>query len=112
MITSGKTGSMSATGFMGIVSGLMSLTLILALIVYFFCQPSNATVVLELVDKVIVIFSISAGLLGVRKISGVIGNSKFSAGSESSDVTVQQNNRNSGGGGRYYNSADCNANED
>lgn len=87
MITSGKTGSMSATGFMGIISGIMALILILTLVVYFFCKPDQATVVLELVDKIIVIFSISAGLLGVRKISGVIGNAKFSAGEGSADYT-------------------------
>lgn len=86
MITSGRTGTMSATGFMGIVSGILALVAILALLVFYFAEPAEARNIQEFMDRLIVIFSISAGLLGVRKISGVIGNKHYSAGSDAEDI--------------------------
>jgi len=79
MISSGRTGTMSATGFMGVISGILTLVTGFALIVFYFIKPGEAGNILELLDRVIVVFSISAGLLGVRKISGVIGNKQYSA---------------------------------
>lgn len=98
MITSGKTGTMSATGFMGIVSGILALVAILALLVFYFAEPAEAHNIQEFMDRIIVIFSISAGLLGVRKISGVIGNKHYSAGDGAEDIRPDMRQRDNGGG--------------
>lgn len=109
-------GEMSATGFMGVISGLVTLLILVTLSVYFIVNPSEANNVLELMDRMIVVFSVSAGLLGVRKVTGMIGNKQFSAGEGAGPMQPMQNdynpgrqpgrNQKPGQGGRYYGTGD------
>lgn len=78
MITSGRDGSTSATGFAGMVLTLASMAMALCTMLFYFFKTGEADHALEFLDKSIMIMGIGAGLLGTRKISGVIGSRKGS----------------------------------
>lgn len=79
MITSGRDGSTSATGFAGMVLTLTSMLMALCTMLFYFFKTGEADHALDFLDKSIMIMGIGAGLLGTRKISGVIGSKKGSA---------------------------------
>lgn len=78
MITSGRDGSTSATGFIGMVLTLTSMLMAVCTMLFYFFQTGEANNTLEFLDKSIMIMGIGAGLLGTRKISGVIGSRRSS----------------------------------
>lgn len=78
MITSGRDGSTSATGFIGMVLTLTSMLMAVCTMLFYFFQTGEADNTLEFLDKSIMIMGIGAGLLGTRKISGVIGSRRSS----------------------------------
>lgn len=73
MITSGRDGSTSATGFVGVILSLVCILMSVAIFVFYFINTSEAENILALLDKVIIMLGIGSALLGTRKISGVIG---------------------------------------
>ena len=73
MITSGKDGSTSATGFIGVILSLVCILMAVAIFVFYFMHTGEAENILALADKVIIMLGIGSALLGTRKISGVIG---------------------------------------
>ena len=73
MITSGKDGSTSATGFIGVILSLVSILMAVAIFMFYFMHTGEAENILALADKVIIMLGIGSALLGTRKISGVIG---------------------------------------
>lgn len=79
MVTSGKDGSTSATGFVGVVLSLASMIMAVCAMLFYFFETGEATHTLAFLDKAIMIMGIGAGLLGTRKISGVIGGKKSSS---------------------------------
>lgn len=83
MITSGRDGSTSATGFVGVILSLVCILMAVAIFVFYFLNTSEAENILSLLDKVIIMLGIGSALLGTRKISGVIG-------SKSSAANIQQ----------------------
>lgn len=78
MISSGRTGETSATGACGVFLCFLSIIAIIAIFVFYFFNISEASHLLELFDKVIVVLGIGAALLGTRKISGAITSMKGS----------------------------------
>ena len=73
MITSGKDGSTSATGFIGVILSLVCILMAVAIFIFYFMHTGEAENILALADKVIIMLGIGSALLGTRKISGVIG---------------------------------------
>lgn len=78
MVTSGGTGMLSATGFLGVVTGLVMLVIFLALIVYYFVSPAEAGSILNIIEQCTIWFGMASALLGSRKIAGVLGSRKGS----------------------------------
>ena len=76
MITSGKSGCLSATGFLGVVCGLVMLLMFVALVVYYFIMPENAENIIRIIEQATIWFGMASALLGCRKITGMIGNKK------------------------------------
>lgn len=83
MITSGRDGSTSATGFVGVILSLVCILMAVAIFVFYFLNTGEAENILSLLDKVIIMLGIGSALLGTRKISGVIG-------SKNSTTAIQQ----------------------
>lgn len=83
MITSGRDGSTSATGFVGVILSLVCILMAVAIFVFYFIHTGEAENILALLDKVIIMLGIGSALLGTRKISGVIG-------SKNNTETIQQ----------------------
>ena len=83
MITSGRDGSTSATGFVGVILSLVCILMAVAIFVFYFLNTGEAENILSLLDKVIIMLGIGSALLGTRKISGVIG-------SKNSTANIQQ----------------------
>lgn len=73
MITSGRDGSTSATGFVGVILSLVCIIMSVAIFIFYFVNTAEAEHILSLLDKVIIMLGIGSALLGTRKISGVIG---------------------------------------
>ena len=87
MITSGRNGSTSATGFIGVVLSLVCIEicrLAVSLGITRFKitggEPLVRKGILSLLDKVIIMLGIGSALLGTRKISGVIGSKNNAEG--------------------------------
>lgn len=76
MMSSGNTGQTSATGVIGVFLCSVPMIGMLALLVFYFVNPSEAANILELMDRGIALVGIGAAVLGTRKISGMIGNSQ------------------------------------
>ena len=73
-IFSNANGKTSATALVGFISAMICLLLFCVLVVFYFCNITEAATVMAIIDKTITYFSISAGLLGVRSISSTLAN--------------------------------------
>lgn len=73
MVNSGFNGETSATGFCGVIACLVSILFFVVLVVFYLMKPAEAGNIMELCDKFIILFGMGCALLGVRKITGVIG---------------------------------------
>ena len=80
MITSGRNGSTSATGFIGVVLSLVCILMAVAIFIFYLVNTKEAEHILSLLDKVIIMLGIGSALLGTRKISGVIGSKNNTEG--------------------------------
>ena len=80
MITSGRNGSTSATGFIGVILSLVCILMAVAIFIFYFVNTKEAENILSLLDKVIIMLGIGSALLGTRKISGVIGSKNNAEG--------------------------------
>ena len=80
MITPGRNGSTSATGFIGVVLSLVCILMAVAIFIFYFVNTKEAEHILSLLDKVIIMLGIGSALLGTRKISGVIGSKNNTEG--------------------------------
>ena len=67
----------SASGLMGSITLLVGLVLFIILAVFYMLKTSEASNILALIDKVVVIISIGSALLGIRKFSGVLCSNKY-----------------------------------
>jgi hypothetical protein len=67
----GRTSSKKLIGFL---TSIVCLILLVALVLFYFFHTGDAVVILQFVDKIIVIFGIAAGLLGVKSIANAISN--------------------------------------
>ena len=80
MITSGRDGSTSATGFIGVILSLVCILMSVSIFIFYFMNTKEAENILSLLDRVIIMLGIGSALLGTRKISGVIGSKNNAEG--------------------------------
>lgn len=68
--TDGKT---SITKLIGFASSFTCLVMFVVMIVFYMFHVGESTVVLDFVDKIIMFFGISSGLMGIKSISSSFG---------------------------------------
>ena len=78
-VSSDLTGRTSATGLVGVLTSMLALVMIVMIVFYYFIHPSEAGNIVEFLDRAIIILGIGAGLLGCRKVAGIIGSKKHGA---------------------------------
>ena len=69
-------GQPSACKYVGSISALVSLAMFVAVIIFYMLHVAEGAVVLQILDKTIEVFGISAGLLGIKSISSSIGGNR------------------------------------
>lgn len=67
-------GRTSSKKIIGVLSSFVCLFLMTALIIFYFWHTADAVLILQFFDKIITVFGISAGLLGVKSIANAISN--------------------------------------
>lgn len=79
-------GKTSAGSFIGVLAGVISIVMFVVLICFYFLHLAQASIVLELIDKATTYFMVSAGLLGVRSITGAFGRNKFTINNQEEQI--------------------------
>ena len=95
-VSSDATGRTSATGLVGVLTSLLALVIIVVIVFYYFIHPAEAEHVMEFIDRAIIILGIGAGLLGARKVAGIVGNkgARFQNVLDRAEELGQENKRN------------------
>lgn len=89
-ITASSDSDISATGAMGSISISIGLVAFLVLIIFYMFRVSEASNIILFLDKTVIIMSLGSGLLGVRKVSSVIGSKKVEGHTLDSMLTDQE----------------------
>ena len=76
MISSGASGKTSATGTIGVILCILSMLIIFGIVIFYFINVSEASNVLDMMDRCIVMLGIGAALLGCRKVTGALVSQK------------------------------------
>lgn len=71
-IFNNTTGKTSATKFIGVISSIVCIFLLVVLVGFYFHRTEESAVVLQMIDKVIMFFGVSSGLMGVKSISSAV----------------------------------------
>lgn len=66
-------GRTSSKKLIGLLSSAVCIILLVALVIFYFTHTGDAIVILQFIDKIIMVFGISAGLLGVKSVANAIG---------------------------------------
>lgn len=73
MVTSKRSGELSATGFLGVITGLIMLIVFIAMVTYYFFNPEHSESTLDIIEQATIWFGMASALLGTRKVTGMIG---------------------------------------
>ena len=71
--TNGKT---SSTKLIGLLTAMICLLLFVIMVVFYMFNIQESGIILLFIDKIITIFGIAAGLMGIKSISSSIGTNK------------------------------------
>ena len=71
--TNGKT---SSTKLIGLLTAMICLLLFVIMVIFYMFNIPESGVILSFVDKIITMFGIAAGLMGIKSISSSIGANK------------------------------------
>lgn len=74
MVTNTKYNKTSATGVIGVVFCFIGLLLFIATTICYFCAVGDATFMMSLLDKILILIGSGTCLLGVRKVGGMVAN--------------------------------------
>ena len=69
-------GQPSACKAVGSISALVCLALFVAVVVFYMLHVAEGAVILQILDKIIEVFGISAGILGIKSLSSSIGGNR------------------------------------
>lgn len=76
MISSGVSGKTSATGTIGVILCFLSMLIIFGTVIFYFINVSEASNILDMMDRCIIMLGIGAALLGCRKVTGALVSQK------------------------------------
>ena len=71
--TNGKT---SSTKLIGLLTAMICLLLFVIMVVFYMFNIQESGIILSFIDKIITMFGIAAGLMGIKSISSSIGSNK------------------------------------
>ena len=72
-----NSGKTSSTKTIGLISSLVCMMLFIILVIFYMFNVKESAVILLFIDKIITIFGISAGLMGIKSISSSISHNKI-----------------------------------
>lgn len=75
-IFSNNNGKTSSTKVVGFVASMVCLLLFIILIIYYLINPAECPNILELIDRTITYFTVSAGLMGIKSVTSAFGKSR------------------------------------
>ena len=76
-IFSNNNGKTSSTKIIGFIVSIVCLMIFIMLVIYYFYNPGECANILEIIDRTVSYFSISAGLMGVKSITSSFGRQKI-----------------------------------
>lgn len=76
-IFSNNNGKTSSTKIIGFLVSIVCLFIFIMLVIYYFYNPGECANILEIIDRTVSYFSISAGLMGVKSITSSFGRQKI-----------------------------------
>ena len=99
-------GKPSACKWVGSISALVCLALFVAIIIFYMVHVAEGAIVLQILDKIIEVFGISAGLLGLKSISSSIGGNRVTiqntTNSDGTQTRTRTMSKRYGGAGGSY----------
>ncbi len=105
-IFNSNNGKPSACKWIGSISALVSLMMIVVIIIFYMAHVAEGALLIQIIDKLIEVFGISAGLLGIKSISSSIGGNKVTiqntTNSDGSMTRTKTMSRRYGGAGGGY----------
>ena len=76
-IFANNNGKTSSTKIIGFLVSIVCLFIFIMLVVYYFFNPGECANVLEIIDRTVSYFSISAGLMGIKSVTSSFGKQKI-----------------------------------
>ena len=76
-IFANNNGKTSSTKIIGFIVSIVCLMIFIMLVIYYFYNPGECANILEIIDRTVSYFSISAGLMGVKSITSSFGRQKI-----------------------------------
>jgi hypothetical protein len=76
-IFANNNGKTSSTKLIGFMVSMVCLIIFIMLVIYYFYNPGECANILEIIDRTVSYFSISAGLMGVKSITSSFGKQKI-----------------------------------
>ena len=76
-IFSNNNGKTSSTKIIGFIVSMVCLLIFIMLVLYYFYNPGECANILEIIDRTVSYFTISAGLMGVKSITSSFGRQKI-----------------------------------
>ena len=74
MVTNARENKISASGAIGVLFCIFGLLLFIVSTICFFFSVGDATFVMSLIDKILILIGSGTCLLGVRKVGSMVGN--------------------------------------
>lgn len=107
-IFNSNNGKPSACKWIGSLSAIVTLAMIVASIIFYMVHVAEGAIILQILDKLISVFGISVGLLGVKSIASSVGGNKVTIqNTTNSDGSITRtktmSKRYGGAGGGYEN---------
>lgn len=72
MVTNARENKISASGAIGVLFCIFGLLLFIVSTICFFCSVGDATFVMSLIDKILILIGSGTCLLGVRKVGSIV----------------------------------------
>ena len=76
-IFANNNGKTSSTKIVGFLVSIVCLLIFMMLVIYYFYNPGECSNILEIIDRTVSYFSISAGLMGVKSITSSFGKQRI-----------------------------------
>lgn len=85
MVTNARENKISASGVIGVLFCIFGLILFITSTICFYCSVGDATFIMSLIDKILILIGSGTCLLGVRKVGSMVNN-KNNGGDNNTEV--------------------------